>query len=50
MTEIARETGLGRESLYKALYPDGDPEVGTVRRGHGHAEGDTWRSSISSGS
>jgi probable addiction module antidote protein len=23
MSEIARETGLGRESLYKALSPDG---------------------------
>ena len=25
MTEIARETGLGRESLYKALSPNGNP-------------------------
>ena len=30
MTEIARDTGLGRESLYKALSPDGNPEFGTV--------------------
>jgi probable addiction module antidote protein len=30
MAEIARETGLGRESLYKALSPDGNPEFGTV--------------------
>jgi probable addiction module antidote protein len=30
MTRIARETGLGRESLYKALSPDGNPEFGTV--------------------
>ena len=30
MSEIARETGLGRESLYKALSPDGNPEFGTV--------------------
>jgi probable addiction module antidote protein len=30
MTQIARETGLGRESLYKALSPDGNPELGTV--------------------
>ena len=25
MTQIARDTGLGRESLYKALSPDGNP-------------------------
>jgi probable addiction module antidote protein len=30
MTEIARETGLGRESLYKALSPEGNPEFSTV--------------------
>jgi len=30
MSEIARETGLGRESLYKALSPEGNPEFGTV--------------------
>ena len=30
MTEVARETGLGRESLYKALSVDGNPEFGTV--------------------
>jgi probable addiction module antidote protein len=30
MTEIAREAGLGRESLYKALAPDGNPEFATV--------------------
>jgi len=30
MTEIARQTGLGRESLYKALSPDGNPEFTTV--------------------
>jgi probable addiction module antidote protein len=30
MTEIARATGLGRESLYKALSPDGNPEFATV--------------------
>lgn len=29
MTEIARKTGLGRESLYKALSPDGNPEMAT---------------------
>lgn len=30
MTEVARLTGLGRESLYKALSPDGNPEFATV--------------------
>ena len=30
MTKIARETGLGRESLYKALSPEGNPEFATV--------------------
>jgi probable addiction module antidote protein len=30
MAEIARETGLGRESLYKALSPEGNPEFATV--------------------
>jgi probable addiction module antidote protein len=30
MSEIARETGLRRESLYKALSPDGNPEFATV--------------------
>lgn len=30
MARIARATGLGRESLYKALSPDGNPEFATV--------------------
>lgn len=30
MAQIARETGLRRESLYKALSPDGNPEFATV--------------------
>lgn len=30
MTEIASKTGLGRESLYKALSSDGNPEFATV--------------------
>jgi probable addiction module antidote protein len=30
MTQIAKKTGLGRESLYKALSPDGNPEFSTV--------------------
>jgi probable addiction module antidote protein len=30
MTQIAREAGLGRESLYKALSADGNPEFATI--------------------
>ena len=30
MTDIAREAGLGRESLYKALSREGNPEFSTV--------------------
>jgi probable addiction module antidote protein len=30
MGGIAKETGLGRESLYKALSPEGNPEISTV--------------------
>jgi probable addiction module antidote protein len=30
MSGIAKETGLGRESLYKALSRDGNPEISTV--------------------
>jgi probable addiction module antidote protein len=32
MSQIARETGLSRESLYRALGRDGNPELGTVIR------------------
>lgn len=32
MTQVARETGLGRESLYKALAPSGNPEFGTIMK------------------
>ncbi len=32
MTAIARETGLGRESLYKALSAGGNPEFATVQK------------------
>ena len=32
MTEIAKESGLGRESLYKALRPDAKPRFETVMR------------------
>jgi len=30
MTLVAREAGLGRESLYKALSPAGNPAFGTI--------------------
>jgi probable addiction module antidote protein len=30
MAQIAREAGLGRESLYKALSPGGNPEFATI--------------------
>src|SRR5450759_104791 len=30
MTQIAREAGLGRESLYKALSTGGNPEFATI--------------------
>ena len=30
MTEVAKEAGLGRESLYKALSADGNPEFATI--------------------
>ena len=30
MSQIARDAGLGRESLYKALSPEGNPEFATV--------------------
>ena len=30
MTQVARETGLGRESLYKALSAEGNPEFATI--------------------
>ncbi len=30
MSALAREAGLGRESLYKALSPDGNPEFSTI--------------------
>jgi probable addiction module antidote protein len=32
MTEIARETGLSRESLYKALSEDGNPSFATIMK------------------
>ena len=30
MRNVARDTGLGRESLYKSLAPTGNPEFATV--------------------
>ncbi len=30
MTQIAHEAGLGRESLYEALSPAGNPEFATI--------------------
>ena len=30
MTNVARDAGLGRESLYKALSPAGNPEFATI--------------------
>ncbi len=30
MTQTARDAGLGRESLYKALSPTGNPEFATI--------------------
>jgi probable addiction module antidote protein len=32
MTQVAKESGLGRESLYKALSKDGHPELATVMK------------------
>ena len=32
MSQIAKKAGLSRESLYKALSTDGNPEFGTVIR------------------
>lgn len=32
MTQIAREAGLGRESLYKALSPEGNPAFATIMK------------------
>lgn len=32
MSQLARETGIARESLYRALSADGNPEFGTVMK------------------
>ena len=30
MTQLAKDTGMGRESLYKALSGEGNPSFGTI--------------------
>ncbi len=32
MTQVSRETGLGRESLYKSLSSEGNPHFATVQK------------------
>lgn len=32
MTQIAKDAGLSRESLYRALGPNGNPELATMMR------------------
>lgn len=32
MTQLARDTGLGRESLYKALSGEGNPSFATIMK------------------
>lgn len=32
MSQLARDTGLAREGLYKALSPDGNPEFATIMK------------------
>ena len=32
MSEISRQTGLSRESLYRSLSGEGDPRFGTITR------------------
>jgi probable addiction module antidote protein len=32
MSQVAGEAGLGRESLYKALSPSGNPEFATIMK------------------
>ena len=32
MSQLARDTGLARENLYKALSSDGNPEFGAILR------------------
>ncbi|AQT59894.1 addiction module antidote protein [Cellvibrio sp. PSBB023] len=32
MSQLARDTGLARESLYRALSPEGNPEFSTIMK------------------
>ena len=32
MSQVAKDAGLGRESLYKSLSPSGNPEFSTILR------------------
>ena len=32
MTQVAKDAGLGRESLYKALSPSGNPSFATIQK------------------
>lgn len=32
MSQLARDTGLAREGLYKALSPEGNPEFSTIMK------------------
>lgn len=32
MSQLARDTGISREGLYRALSPDGNPEFSTVMK------------------
>jgi probable addiction module antidote protein len=32
MTQLAKDTGLGRESLYKALSGEGNPSLSTINK------------------
>jgi probable addiction module antidote protein len=32
MSQVAREAGLGRESLYRSLSAEGNPELGTIMK------------------
>ncbi|MGZ8252260.1 MAG: addiction module antidote protein [Methylophilaceae bacterium] len=32
MTQLAKDTGLGRESLYKALSGEGNPSLATIHK------------------
>jgi len=32
MSQLARETGISREGLYKALHADGNPEFSTIMK------------------